>query len=191
MRKPFIEKLTELAAKDPKVILIVGDVGFSFLEDFKAKFPNQFLNIGICEQAMMGVARGMSLLGWKPYVYSMINFIVFRPYEQVRNDLAWGNANVKLFGVKGSEAYRFLGYSHNIYKAENKVDFKGDVATEIDGKKASGLPPFNSVSITNDEDRQLMSHLPNMNCYWPETEQQATDFIELEYNRQGPAYFRI
>lgn len=114
MRKGFLEKLTELAEKDPKVILIVGDVGFSFIEEFKKKFPNQFLNIGICEQSMVGVAVGMARMGWKPYVYSMVNFIVFRPYEQVRNDICYGNANVKLFGVKGSAAYKFLGYSHNI-----------------------------------------------------------------------------
>ena len=158
MRKQFLEKLTELAEKDPKIILIVGDVGFSFIEQFKERFPKQFLNIGICEQSMMGVAVGMARMGWKPYVYSMINFIVFRPYEQVRNDICYGDANVKLFGVKGSEAYKFLGYSHN---------------------------------ITEDEDRKLLEGLPNLNIYTKETEDTVKDTMEKEFNRQGPAYFRI
>ena len=120
MRKPFLETLTELAEKDPKVILIVGDVGFSFIEQFKERFPNQFLNCGIMEQSMMGIAAGMAYAGWKPYVYTMKNFILLRPLEQVRNDIAFANANVKLFGVGGSEAYRFLGMSHNMFPGEEE-----------------------------------------------------------------------
>lgn len=120
IRKQFIEKLTELAEKDPKVILIIGDVGFSFLEPFIKRFPNQFLNAGICEQSMMGLAVGMANMGWKPYVYTMSNFILLRPLEQVRNDICYANANVKLFGVKGSAAYKFLGMSHNMYGTEEQ-----------------------------------------------------------------------
>src|SRR3990167_5778421 len=118
MRKPFLETLTKLAESDPTVIFVIGDVGFSFIEQFKEKFPNQFLNTGACEQSMMGVAVGLWRAGMKPYVYTMRNFIALRPYEQVRNDIAYGNANVKLFGVAGSEAYKFLGYSHNVYNTE-------------------------------------------------------------------------
>ncbi len=120
MRKPFLETLTELAEKDPKVILIVGDVGFSFIEEFKKKFPNQFLNCGVMEQTMMSFAAGMSKFGWKPYVYTMKNFILLRPLEQVRNDICYSNANVKLIGVGGSAAYRFLGYSHNLAEGEEE-----------------------------------------------------------------------
>lgn len=121
MRKPFIETLTELAAKDPKVILVIGDVGFKFIEPFRERFPNQFINVGAMEQTMMGFAAGLARVGWKPYVYTMINFIIFRPYEQVRNDLAYGNANVKLFGVQGSTAYKFLGHSHNVELHEEEA----------------------------------------------------------------------
>lgn len=120
MRKQFIEKLTELAAKDPKVILLIGDVGFSFLEKFQEQFPKQFINCGIAEQNMMGVASGLSRVGYKPYVYTMMNFILSRPNEQVRNDICYANANVKLFAVKGSEAYKFLGMSHNLYGTEEQ-----------------------------------------------------------------------
>lgn len=120
LRKAFIETVTELAEKDDKVILIIGDVGFSFLEDYMKKFNYQFLNAGIAEQNMMGVAAGLCVAGWKPYVYTMSNFILLRPLEQVRNDICYANANVKLFGVKGGESYKFLGHSHNLADGEEK-----------------------------------------------------------------------
>lgn len=157
-RKAFVQTLESLMEKDPKVILLIGDVGFSFLEPIIKKYPNQFINVGVLEQSMMGIACGMSRMGWKPYVYTMINFIVFRPYEQVRNDICYSNANVKLFGVEGSSAYKFLGYSHN---------------------------------IAPDEDLKLLQGLPNINVYVPQTEEFAIDKMMFEYNRQGPAYFRI
>jgi transketolase len=127
MRKPFIETLTSLAEKDPKVLLIIGDVGFSFLETFIERFPNQFLNCGIMEQTMMGVAAGLAQAGWKPYVYTMTNFILLRPLEQLRNDICYANANVKLFGVKGGESYKFLGFSHNMTELETDGILKGMV----------------------------------------------------------------
>lgn len=119
-RKAFLETLEAIMRKDPKVILIYGDVGFSFMEGLIEKYPNQTLNAGIAEQNMMGMAAGLARVGWKPYVYTMVNFILARPYEFVRNDIAFANANVKLFGVKGSEAYKFLGISHNMFDEEEK-----------------------------------------------------------------------
>lgn len=120
LRKAFIETLTELARKDERVILIIGDVGFSFLEPFIKEFPNQFLNAGIAEQNMMGMAAGMAYAGWKPVIYTMSNFILLRPLEQVRNDIDFAKANVKLFGVKGGASYKFLGHSHNLLPGEEK-----------------------------------------------------------------------
>lgn len=158
MRKPFIQTLTKLAEKDPRIILIIGDVGFSFLEPFIERFPNQFINVGALEQTMMGVAAGMARSGWKPYVYTMSNFILLRPLEQVRNDICYGNANVKLFGVKGGASYKFLGYSHNLAPGEEET---------------------------------LVRTLPNINSYYPITEETAIDMIEREYKREGPAYFSI
>lgn len=157
-RKAWIETISELAEKDPRVIMVIGDVGFTFIEPFRQRFPNQFLNAGAAEQTMMGLATGLSRAGWKPYVYTMIPFIVFRPYEQVRNDICYGNSNVKLFGVQGSQAYAFLGHSHNIY---------------------------------DDEDKKLLDHLPNINTYYPEAEDEVRTKMLEEYDRSGPAYFRI
>lgn len=164
MRKAFLEKLTELAERDPKVIFIVGDVGFSFIEAYRKRFPNQYLNAGIGEQNMMGLAVGMAHMGWKPAIYTMRNFVVFRPYEQVRNDIAHGNADVMLFGVSGSAAYAFLGISHNVIPGK-------------DGRE--------------DEDIEMMRRLPNMNVYTPKTDEELREGMEFEYKRKGPSYFII
>lgn len=121
MRKPFITTLTELAERDPQIIFIIGDVGFSFCENFIRRFPKQFLNCGIQEQNMMGVAAGLASIGYKPYVYTMSNFVLLRPLEQVRNDICFSNKNVKLISVKGSAAYAFLGVSHNLFPGEEEA----------------------------------------------------------------------
>ena len=113
-RRIFIDTLIELAEKDDKIILIVPDVGFNYIEEFQKKFPQRYFNLGVTEQSVILVAAAMALDGWKPYVYSMINFVAFRPFEMVRNGIAFHNANVKLIGVKGSEKYKFLGFSHNM-----------------------------------------------------------------------------
>ncbi len=114
MRQTFVQQLSVLARKDSKVVLIVEDVGFSFIEDFAKEFPKQFYNFGVTEQASMGIAAGMALAGLKPYIYSMIPFVTMRNYEQLRNDVCYHNANVKVIGVRGSKHYKFLGFSHNV-----------------------------------------------------------------------------
>ena len=118
-RKVFVEYLTELMEKDNKVVLLLGDVGFSFLEPLMKTYPKRVINCGIAEQNMMGVAVGFAIEGWKPYVYTMANFIFSRPHEFVRNDICYQNKNVKLFGVSGSAAYAFLGFSHNFTEDED------------------------------------------------------------------------
>lgn len=114
LRKSFFEELIKLAETDDKIVLIVPDVGFSFTEEFAQKFPGRYYNFGVTEQSTVIIAAGMALAGMKPYVYSMINFVAFRPFEMVRNAVAMHKANVKLLGVSGSEKYKFLGFSHNL-----------------------------------------------------------------------------
>lgn len=113
-RRVFINTLIELAEKDEKIVLIIPDVGFNYIEEFQKKFPDRFFNLGVTEQTAMIVAASLALAGLKPYIYSMINFVIFRPYEMVRNAVCLHNANVKIIGVKGSEKYKFLGFSHNM-----------------------------------------------------------------------------
>lgn len=122
-RKIFIDTLIELAEKDDKIVLIVPDVGFNYIEAFKSRFPDRFFNFGVTEQSTVIIAAGMALQGFKPYVYSMINFVLFRPAEMVRNAVVMHDANVKLVGVKGSEKYKFLGFSHNMIHEFEDLDF--------------------------------------------------------------------
>lgn len=119
-RRTFIDTLIELAEKDKRIVLIVPDVGFNYIEEFANRFPTRYFNFGVTEQATMIIAATMALSGLRPYVYSMINFIVFRPFEMVRNGIAMHKAPVTLLGVKGSTSYKFLGFSHNmLYENED------------------------------------------------------------------------
>lgn len=102
--------MMEIAKKDKKVILLVGDLGYSFMEEYAQKFRHQFINCGIAEQNMLGVAAGLALGGMKPYVYSASMFLIARAYEQLRDDIAYANLDVKLIGTGASG---FLGFSHN------------------------------------------------------------------------------
>jgi len=121
-RGVFMETLEELVKKDKKIILIVGDVGFSYMQIFQEKYPKQYINAGVTEQSFMGIAAGLAKSGWKPYVYSMVPFIIMRNYEQLRNDVCYNDADVKLIGARGSVHYRFQGMSHNLLGKENEED---------------------------------------------------------------------
>jgi len=110
LRKSFVDNLIKLAERDKKIILFTCDLGFSFLERFAEKFPNRYKNMGICEQNAIGVAAGLALGGFKPYVYSNAIFLLMRAYEQVRDEVCYNNLGVILCGTGASG---FLGFSHN------------------------------------------------------------------------------
>lgn len=118
MRKHFFNVLIKLAREDKDIILLVGDLGYSFIEEFAEVLPKQFINCGVAEQNMVGVASGLALAGKKPYCYSGVIFMVMRPYEIIRN-ACYNNLNVKLIG---SGASPFLGFSHNLLGKENEED---------------------------------------------------------------------
>ena len=115
-RKVFFDKLMKLAEKDKKLILIVCDLGFSFMEEFAEKFPKQFINAGIAEQNAIGIATGLKIAGYNPYVYSGAVFINYRCIEQIRD--AWFQGiDIK---VVGTGASGFLGFTHNFQKGERE-----------------------------------------------------------------------
>ncbi len=113
MRKAFIKKLTELVEKDKDIQLLTGDLGFSVLDDFKMNFPNNYLNVGLMEANMIGMAAGMSLSGKKVFVYSIIPFITYRVLEQIRNDLCYQEVPVKIIGVGEGLSYGVAGATHH------------------------------------------------------------------------------
>src|SRR5262249_11266059 len=113
MRSAFFAALTTLAERDERIHLIVGDLGFGVVETFARRFPDRFLNAGVAEQNMTGVAAGMALSGKIVFTYSIANFPVLRCLEQIRNDVCYHHANVKVVAVGGGLAYGSLGASHH------------------------------------------------------------------------------
>ena len=112
MRDSFIRALTELAAEDPSVILVNGDLGFGVLADFIARYPDNYINAGVAEQNMTAVACGMAIAGARAYTYSIGNFPTLRCLEHLRNDVCHHGANVTVVAVGGGFSYGQLGMSH-------------------------------------------------------------------------------
>lgn len=113
MRDTFVKTLVELAKKDKNIELITGDLGFGVLKPFWEQVPDQFTNAGIAEQNMTSVAAGMALEGKTVFTYSIGNFPTLRCLEQIRNDCAYHNANVKIVCIGGGFVYGSLGMSHH------------------------------------------------------------------------------
>lgn len=113
MRNTFIDELIKLATINDRIVLIVGDLGFSVVEPFAEKFPDRFINAGVAEQNMMGLAAGMASEGYHVFVYSIANFPTFRCAEQIRNDVDYHRLPVTVVAVGGGLAYGNLGYSHH------------------------------------------------------------------------------
>lgn len=105
--------LLQMAEQNPNLYLIVGDVGFSVIEPFQKKFPNRYINAGIAEQNMIGMAAGLAMAGKNVYVYSIIPFVTMRCFEQIRIDLCSQQLPVKLIGVGGGLSYGPSGITHH------------------------------------------------------------------------------
>lgn len=113
MRNTFINELEKLAVVDPSIYLLTGDLGFGVLNSFSENLPKQFINVGISEQNMTAVAAGLALEGNTVYTYSIGNFPSLRCLEQIRNDICYPNANVKIISVGAGLSYGQLGMSHH------------------------------------------------------------------------------
>ena len=113
MRDTFAKRLAELAAADDRIMFITGDLGFGVFEQFQRDFPGQYLNAGVAEQNMIALASGLALEGRVVFAYSIGNFPVLRCLEQIRNDAAYHDANVKVVSIGGGFSYGSLGISHH------------------------------------------------------------------------------
>lgn len=113
MRNAFIEELVALAEQHPHIALVVGDLGYSVIEPFADRFPDRFINAGVAEQNMTGMAAGMASEGYHVFTYSIANFPTFRCAEQIRNDVDYHQLPVTVVSVGGGLAYGALGYSHH------------------------------------------------------------------------------
>lgn len=113
MRDAFIARLTEHVKTNNDIVLITGDLGFGVLNDYAKNYPKNFINAGVAEQNMTGLASGMALEGKIAFTYSIANFPTLRCLEQIRNDAAYHDANLKVVSIGGGFSYGSLGMSHH------------------------------------------------------------------------------
>jgi transketolase len=113
MRKVFIDTLCRIAAEDERVMLLTTDLGWSVLEPFADAFPKRFINLGVAEQNMLGVATGLALEGYVPFAYSIATFASMRCYEQFRDGPVLHRLPVRLVGIGGGFAYGHAGPTHH------------------------------------------------------------------------------
>ncbi len=133
MRRRFGRMIADLADQDEHILMLVGDIGYRVFDEFRARHPDRFINMGICEQSLIGVAAGLALEGLKPWVYTITPFLIERPFEQIKLDIDQQQANVKLVGFSD---YPTLGPTH----------------TELDATKLIGLCPNVTAYFPSDGD---------------------------------------
>ena len=126
MRRRFGSVITELADRDESIIVLVGDIGYRVFDEFREKYPDRFINLGICEQSMIGVSAGMALEGLKPWVYTITPFLIERPFEQVKLDIDQQNVNVKLIGFAD---YATLGPTHQELDGEKLMQLFSNITS--------------------------------------------------------------
>jgi transketolase len=113
VRRAFIGTLVDLAALDERIVLLTGDLGFTVVEPFAETYPKRFINVGVAEQNMIGVATGLAEAGFIPFAYSIATFAVLRPYEFIRNGPVAHGLPVRVVGVGGGFEYGTAGFTHH------------------------------------------------------------------------------
>ncbi|MCP4373361.1 MAG: transketolase [Deltaproteobacteria bacterium] len=111
-RKDIVDNLIPFARENNRIVLLVCDMGFGVTDNFQLEFPDRIYNMGMMEQGTIGIAAGMAMTGLLPIVYSIVNFLVFRSLEQIRNDVILQNLNVKFIATGVNDYFKFLGESH-------------------------------------------------------------------------------
>jgi len=120
-RKKIVDAIVPYARDDKRLVLLVCDMGFGVTDTFQKKFPDRIFNTGIMEQGTVGIAAGMALSGLIPIVYSIVNFLVFRALEQIRNDVVMQKLNVKFIATGANNYFEFLGDSHCCGEDDKKI----------------------------------------------------------------------
>ncbi|MEC8074342.1 MAG: transketolase C-terminal domain-containing protein [Pseudomonadota bacterium] len=114
MRDKFADVIFEEGKKNDKICALVADISpAGSMMEFRKKFPNRFINCGVAEQAMIGIAAGLALKGMRPFCYTIATFSLFRPFEMVRVDLCYQNLPVTVIGMGAGVIYSTLGSTHH------------------------------------------------------------------------------
>jgi transketolase len=156
MRIPFVGAVSEVLARDPRGMFITGDLGYAALEGLSSTFGKRFLNAGVAEQNMMGVAAGAALAGLRPWVYSIAPFATYRCIEQIRNDICLHRLPVRVVGNGGGFTYGIMGSTHHAL-----------------------------------EDLAVLKSLPNMQLFFPCTNDHVVAAVTKMAALDGPSYLRL
>jgi len=156
MRVEFVKAVDEVLAQDESSLFITGDLGYNAFEDLKARYGKRFLNAGVAEQNMMGVAAGMALAGRRPWVYSIASFATYRCLEQIRNDICLHCLPVRIAGNGGGYTYGIMGSTHHAL-----------------------------------EDLGVLRPLPNMQLFFPCSNDHVAAAVSTMATLSGPAYIRL
>lgn len=147
-KKVLMTEIFSYFEKDHNLCLLVGDMGFAVLDDYFGKHSDRTFNVGIAEQATIGMAAGMALAGLKPIVYSQIPFLIMRAFEQIRYDICEHNLNVILIGIGADNYFNKLGRSHCVDDDDLKI-----------------LSIFENLLIINPTQESIKSDVENMFNY--------------------------
>jgi transketolase len=112
MRKEFSKLLHREMGKNENIVLLTGDLGYGLWDRIRIDYPNRFWNVGSSEQLLLGAAVGMAMEGKIPFVYSITPFLIYRPFEVIRNYIDHEQVPVKLIGGGRDRDYGYLGFSH-------------------------------------------------------------------------------
>lgn len=113
MRNAFADEITQLAAADPRIVLVSGDIGNRLFDKFKAQFPDRFYNVGVAEADMISIAAGLAMGGLRPVTYTIASFAVYRALEQIRVDVGYHNQPVVMIGAGSGLSYAANGATHH------------------------------------------------------------------------------
>lgn len=151
MREAFSNALVRLALADPKVLLLTGDHGYALFDEFRKRCPGQYINAGIAEQNMVGMAAGLARVGFRPFVYGLAAFVPIRTVEQIKLDIAHDNLPVVLLGDGAGFVYSHLGTSHQ--STEDIACTRAIPSLEV-------LSPADRFEMTAGIDRAYMANGP-------------------------------
>lgn len=148
MRRTFAKELLDHAMVDKNIILLTGDLGKGMWDEFKYVLPDQFINCGASEQAMLDMAVGLAYEGKTPVVYSITPFLLYRPFETIRTYIDHENLNVKLVGSGRDDDYKHDGYSHNAEDVSNVLRSLPNIVQMWPDKKED-IPSIVTVMVNN------------------------------------------
>ncbi len=191
MRKAFVNELIKQARINKNIYVLVADVGYNLVEPFQQEFTDRFINVGIAEQNMIGVAAGLAMQGKKVFCYSLGNFPTLRCLEQIRNDICYHNLDVKIVNSGAGLYYGSLGSSHHatediaVMRALPSMTVispcdRADVKVALDFEFMSGKPCY--IRLQGSNDVEVIEDLP---CKNPQVGIVATGSILKEAVKAG------